>query len=54
MDKKREHEWRRFEIICGEEQKKTFLALLNKKGLTREDLLLILKSVKIRQSADSE
>lgn len=41
--------WRRFELLADGEQKKAFLTLLNKKGLTREDLMLILKSIKIKK-----
>lgn len=40
--------FRRFELTCGEEQKKAFLALVKQKGLNHEDLMLILRSVKIR------
>lgn len=40
--------WRRFILIGDKKQEKALLALMNRKGLTREDLMLILKSVKIR------
>lgn len=41
--------FRRFKLIGGREQKKAFLALVKQKGLTREDLTLILCSVKFNQ-----
>lgn len=44
--------WRRFILIGDKKQEKALLALMNRKGLTREDLVLILKSVKI-QSVDN-
>lgn len=40
--------WRRFKLTDDDRQKEAFLALVKRKGLTREDLMLILKSVKIR------
>lgn len=42
--------YRRFELITTDkEQEKAFHALLKQKGLTREDLMLILESVKLRE-----
>lgn len=48
----KEQLFRRFEITCGEEQKETLLALINKKGLSRQDLMLILKSMRVRSDFD--
>lgn len=39
--------FRSFKLLCKGAQKKAFLALVKQKGLTREDLMLILRSVKI-------
>lgn len=39
--------FRRFKLLCRGEQKKAFLALVKQKGLTREDLMLILCSAEI-------
>lgn len=39
--------FRRFKVTCGEEEKKALLDLISKKGLTRQDLTLILKSMRI-------
>lgn len=44
--------YRRFMLLVEGEQKKAFLTLVKQKGLTREDLMLILKSVKIRSTKD--
>lgn len=44
--------WRRFILIGDKKQEKALLALMNRKGLTREDLILILKSVKIGSTKD--
>ena len=44
--------FRRFEITCGEEQKETLLALINKKGLSRQELMLILKSMRVRSDGE--
>ena len=46
--------FRRFEITCGEEQKEAILALINKKGLSRQDLMLILGSMRIRPDFDKD
>ncbi len=43
----REMEWRRFEIIDKKNEDK-LLKLLDDKNLSREDLLLILNTIKIR------
>lgn len=45
--------WRRFKLTGDDRQKEAFLALVKRKGLTREDLMLILKSVKIRSTKDN-
>lgn len=45
--------FRRFKLLCEGEQKKAFLALVKRKGLTREDLILILRSVKLDQLSAS-
>lgn len=45
--------FRRFKLLCQGEQKKAFLALVKQKGLTREDLILILRSVKLDQHSGS-
>lgn len=39
--------FRRFKLLCKGAQKKAFLALVKQKGLTREDITLILRSVKM-------
>lgn len=41
--------FRRIKLVGGKEQKKAFLALVKQKGLTREDLMLKLRSVKFNQ-----
>ena len=46
--------FRRFEITCNEEQKEAILALINKKGLSRQDLMLILGSMRIRPDFDKD
>ncbi|MFL0197353.1 hypothetical protein ACJDU8_17560 [Clostridium sp. WILCCON 0269] len=42
-----DNQWRRFEII-NKENEKQLLELLDSKSLTREDLMLILSTIKIR------
>ena len=42
--------WRRFILIGDKKKEKALLALVKRNGLTREDLMLILKSVKIRSA----
>lgn len=44
--------YRRFEITCGEEEKKALLTLIDKKGLNRLDLMLILKSMRVSSDFD--
>ena len=45
--------FRRFKLLYKGAQRKAFLALIKQKGLTREDLMMILSSVKL-QSAFSK
>lgn len=40
--------FRRFKLLCKGAQKKAFLALIKQKDLTREDIMLILRSVELR------
>lgn len=46
----KEQIWRRFILIGDKKKEKALLALVKQKGLTREDLMLILKSLKIRST----
>lgn len=42
--------YRRFDLITADkEQEKAFQTLVEKKGLTREGLILILKAIKIKE-----
>lgn len=42
-------EWRRFEIISKtKEQENKFLKLIDEKNLSKEDLMLILSNIKVR------
>jgi len=43
--------WRRFEIIAEtKEEENKFLEVLERKNLSREDLMLILNSIKVRNA----
>lgn len=43
-----QEEWRRFEVIGSENQYEDCMRLLRRKKLTREDMMLLLKTFKLR------